>query len=179
MGEEAWEISQHDPPAGLDIHVERDAGGLTLWIDPPPLGALLREALLPPILILLLTAVIAFAAYEAVRFNAPFLLAVVAYGVWKWITALRDLRQNAGIVTSIEVRGDWLTWRKKQLWGESEQRWDLRTVRSAEKKNFMLKIAREKGVPMGAFSYRNGEGLEWVCRQLNAAIVAAQARLRR
>jgi hypothetical protein len=173
MGEDAWEVSHGGPPAGLDVHIERDRDGLTLWIDPPPRSALIREALAPPVVIGVFVVLLGILALQAILLRSLILAAALIFGGWRLFRHMRDFLQNAGVVTRIEVRDGWLTWRKKTLWGESERRWEARSITDVKKANFMLKVSRQHGMPLGAFAYRNAEGLDWVAKVLRAALPSA------
>ena len=170
--DEAWEVSVGAPPPDMDVHVQADELGLSLWIEPPSRAALLREAIAPPVLICIFSIVLSVIAFRAVATrNVVLEFGLVFFGAW-WVRSIADWWQNAGIVTRIEVRGDTVSWTKKTLWSESRRHWPLRTIRKVRLTNFMVKIHRPWRVPLGAFAYRRREHLEWIVNALSGAIEA-------
>jgi len=176
MSEQVWEMPEKKPPAGLDVHVEQEAGQLCLWIDAPPRRALMREGFLPPILILLFTSGMGILGLRFAASPSLGQAIVLGVGIWFWVRALRDLKQNAGIVTRVEVRDGSFLWAKSTLWGKSEHRWPIASITQVRVKNWMLKVERRPGFPLGAFSYRRHDQLVWLADLLQAAVSEAQAR---
>ena len=173
--DEAWEVSVGTPPSDLDIHVQVDELGLTLWRDPPSRAALLREAIAPPVLIGIFSISLAILAVRAVASRNVVLEIGLVFGCGLWVRYIADWWQNAGVMTRIEVRGDTLSWTKKTLWRESVGKWPLRSIRGVRINNFMVKISRSWRVPLGAFAYRRREHLEWVVNALSGSIEARRS----
>jgi hypothetical protein len=166
--------------------------GLTINTRPPTARMLWREALMPAIAIGLLGAVIFGAlahAWRMARSGNPADAAgwslvhvvVIAGAALGLVISIRDARQNAGIVTQIEVRGREMRWTKRNRWGVRDYAWPAETIRDVTvvpaglPNQFILKVLRRQGWPLGAFSFYPQTELEPVAAALRQALHAAGA----
>ena len=167
MGDENWEIDKAVHPGTLDIRIERRDGALVFSVDPSRYRVIRESLLIPLVLVVLACAFILQLVFALVHPSMALLALPVA---WLWVRSYRDWRQNAGMVTRIEVRDGLLLWHRKTLWGDFEDRWELESITAVRKEGPMLVIRRKGGLPMGAFSFRDPEGVEWAAGALRKEI---------
>ena len=136
---------------------------MTLWIDPPHLSALLREAILPLVfLALLMCAIAALETRVAGSLFAMRLFFLICF-IPAFLYLVAEWWQNAGT--------------KKTVWRESAHRWPLREIRTVRVANSMLKVYRRRRLPLGAFTYRRTDHLEWIAKALIHGIQERRAAL--
>ena len=157
VGDGNWEIEKAAAPTRLDIQIERRDAGLALYVEPSRYRVV-RESLLVPLVLVVVACACILQLVLALVHPSMALLALPIG--WLGVRMFRDWRQNAGMVTRIEVRDGMLVWHRRTLWGDFEHRWELATITDVRKEGPMLVIRRKGGLPMGAFSFRNPDALE-------------------
>lgn len=167
VGDGNWEIDKVGTPVPLDIHIERREEGLALSVEPSRYRVV-RESLLVPVVLVVVACACILQLMLALVHPSMALLALPIG--WLGVRMFRDWRQNAGMVTRIEVRDGLLVWQRKTLWGDFEHRWELASITDVRKEGPMLVIRRKGGLPMGAFSFRNPDALERAASALRKEI---------
>ena len=168
-------------PPGHNLRFVEDADVIRISRDAVSAVALWREAIGAAVVILLLIGGGAYAIWRAphwwprVGFGPGSILArpFVAVGLLLvLVRVVRELRQNAGIVTEVAVTPQMFYWRKQTLWGSSEHFWPLATVVHVEVDQLsrVLKVRRQRGTPLGAFSFHSRAELNLAAAKLNQAI---------
>lgn len=196
-GPSAVESHPMDPPPPLDYASPRMPAESRLVFTPYPDGGklerapatmpeLLREALMPTIIILPLAAVL---IWTALRINTMWHVpaerpaAMIFCGAWilglaALLYTTLDALQNAGIILDVEVRGPWLAWTKQNLWGVSRGHWHTEEVQRVWVRELghdrMLKVSRRARLPLGAFSNFSQPELESAAALLSLAIDRAR-----
>jgi hypothetical protein len=154
------------PPPGLALHVDADDTGIVVTRDSPSLGPLVREAIVLPLLLLILGVALSLFMATAVRLHSWVLVPGVLVGAYFWIRGVRDLAQNGGVVIRVEVRGADFVWTKRNLWGDAVYRWPLESIENVSVGAMILKVHSRGRFPMGAFAYFPLAHLEWVASVL-------------
>ena len=158
----------HDLPDGIRISRDRVAPS-AVWRE--VVAAVVPSVFFPAAFVYVLWSLIRY--WNSASSVWIFVRVLIAIAIPPLSVRLfRDLWQNAGIVTDITVTKSTLFWRKQMPWGAREYFWSLTTVRFArvDKANRILKVYRQRGTPLGAFSFHRLEELEAAAAALNHAI---------
>jgi hypothetical protein len=172
------------PPGALLTYTEYP-DGCKLERLPATSAEMLREAMGPPVVFLLLGFFLCVGVWQAARLwhrPGPPVLAgaitgacIVTLALLVW--AVLDAVQNAGVVTELEVRGPSLTWTKQNFWGTRRGEWrtaDLERVYVGSVDS-MLRVGHRSRIPLGAFSRFPRAELDSAASLLTLAIARAKA----
>jgi hypothetical protein len=178
----------HDPSVAVaapHLSVERSAEGVRIRLAHRP-GALpiLREAMLPVIGVLAAGVIGTLGVYllEAGDgiWRAQAIICLIV-GLAVLVAAGFETCRNCGVVTEVAVEGEWLVWRKANLWGGHVFRWPVKSVKRAHAHGWCVRwgmrrriaaltIDRRGGWPLRAFSRQPMEEIKSAACALNRAL---------
>jgi hypothetical protein len=163
-------------PAGYQLRYDVGDEGVRISRETPRSALLWSEACAP---LILLGASVAFCVFIwrlPGRLNLPpenaKILHIVGYALfagWMYWNGRRAW-QNVGIVVEIAVAGDTLYWRKQNVWGSREYFWPLSSIKTVSVQTRLLKVFRDRGPALAAFSFLKPDERAYACMLLNGAI---------